>query len=174
MGTPRQEGARFQSWRTTPFDVAASIARGLADGAFVARVTYAAYVPDYDPAEDGAGDAGDPLADSLDQLALADGNNPDAGGDAAAGGGPAPQLWDMTRPLVGSVARLEFLNDFKGDKDARTVFWHSSAHVLGEALERLHGSRLTVGPPLDVGSYYDAFMGGAGVDDGVLREDDCE
>jgi len=87
----------------------------------------------------------------------------------ADGAGGSAQLWDMTRPLVGRVARLEFLNDW-GDQDARTVFWHSSAHVLGEALERLYGSRLTIGPPLDVGFYYDSYMGT--VSDGVYNEDD--
>jgi len=67
-------------------------------------------------------------------------------------------LWDMTRPLVGHVSKIEFLK-FEDDPDARTAFWHSSAHVLGEALERLYGSRLTVGPPLAGGFYYDSYMG---------------
>jgi threonyl-tRNA synthetase len=39
------------------------------------------------------------------------------------------------------------------------VFWHSSAHVLGEAMERKWGCYLTIGPPVQDGFYYDAYMG---------------
>ena len=81
-------------------------------------------------------------------------------------------LWDMTRPLVGQVSKMEFLK-FQDDNDARTVFWHSSAHILGEALERLYGARLTIGPPLAGGFYYDSYMGD-GTGDGAYKEDDCE
>ena len=74
----------------------------------------------------------------------------------------------VSTPIPG----IEFLK-FEDDQDARTAFWHSSAHVLGEALERLYGSRLTVGPPLAGGFYYDSYMGD-GTADGALKEDDCE
>ena len=39
------------------------------------------------------------------------------------------------------------------------TFWHSSAHVLGEALEALFGVRLTIGPHVEEGFYYDCYMG---------------
>ena len=39
------------------------------------------------------------------------------------------------------------------------AFWHSSAHILGQALETLYGSHLCIGPPLSNGFYYDSFMG---------------
>ena len=81
-------------------------------------------------------------------------------------------LWDMTRPLVGNVSKMEFLK-FQDDPDARTAFWHSSAHILGEALEHLYGSRLTIGPPLAGGFYYDSYMGD-GSGNGALREEDCK
>lgn len=32
------------------------------------------------------------------------------------------------------------------DKDGKEIFWHSSAHMLGAALERLYGAKLTHGP----------------------------
>lgn len=38
------------------------------------------------------------------------------------------------------------------------VFWHSTAHMLGEALERLYGGHLCYGPPIESGFYYDMFM----------------
>ena len=39
------------------------------------------------------------------------------------------------------------------------TFWHSSAHVLGEALEACFGVRLTIGPAVEEGFYYDCYMG---------------
>jgi threonyl-tRNA synthetase len=39
------------------------------------------------------------------------------------------------------------------------VFWHSSAHVLGECMEKKYGAHLTIGPPVQDGFYYDAYMG---------------
>lgn len=40
------------------------------------------------------------------------------------------------------------------------MFWHSSAHVLGEAIERHYGGYLCYGPPIDDGFYYDSFLDG--------------
>jgi threonyl-tRNA synthetase len=39
------------------------------------------------------------------------------------------------------------------------VFWHSSAHVLGECLECNFGGHLCIGPPTEEGFYYDAYLG---------------
>jgi len=39
------------------------------------------------------------------------------------------------------------------------TFWHSSAHLLGQALELEYGVDLTIGPALEEGFYYDCFMG---------------
>ncbi|ROT41534.1 threonyl-tRNA synthetase [Sodiomyces alkalinus F11] len=64
-------------------------------------------------------------------------------------------LWDMTRPLEGD-ARLEFL-DFNND-EAKKVYWHSSAHVLGEAAEKKFSCHLCFGPPTDEGFFYDFGM----------------
>lgn len=170
--TCNKEGETFKSWVTTPYDVALSIARGLADNTSVARVTYKDYVSDYDGEEDGMGGV-DTLADSMAELSVDDTTNGTTnGGDGSGGGANMTVLWDMTRPLVGNVSILEFLK-FEEDVDARTVFWHSSAHVLGEALERLYGSRLTIGPPLAGGFYYDSYMGESG-GDGAFKEEDCE
>jgi threonyl-tRNA synthetase len=38
--------------------------------------------------------------------------------------------------------------------EGKHVFWHSSAHVLGEALEARYGGRLAVGPPIDEGGFF--------------------
>jgi threonyl-tRNA synthetase len=37
------------------------------------------------------------------------------------------------------------------------VFWHSTAHVLGEAMERYYGGCLCYGPPIENGFYYDMY-----------------
>lgn len=151
-----KEGKAFMAWETTPFDVARVISQGLADASTVARVTYASFVSDYSMAEDGM-EGEDTMMDAME----------DGGGEEAADG--KTLLWDMTRPLVGPVAKLE-LCKFDSDKDAKTTFWHSSAHMLGEALEHLYGCKLTIGPPLAGGFYYDSYMGTSD----AFREEDCE
>lgn len=149
-----KEGEPFQAWKTTPYDVAKTISQGLADASTVARVTFEKYVDDYSPAEDGM-EGEDTLMDAMAELSLEE-------------GGSKALLWDMLRPLVGPVSKLELLK-FDGDKEAKTVFWHSSAHMMGEALEHLYGCKLTIGPPLAGGFYYDSYMG-----KDAFREDDCK
>lgn len=60
-------------------------------------------------------------------------------------------LWDLGRPLEGDC-NIELL-DWE-DPEARDVFWHSSAHVLGYALEKATGCRLVTGPPLEDGGFF--------------------
>ncbi|KAF9109931.1 threonyl-tRNA synthetase [Mortierella sp. AM989] len=64
-------------------------------------------------------------------------------------------LWDLERPLVSSC-KLELL-DFNSE-EGKAVFWHSSAHVLGEACEKHYGCHLCVGPPIEDGFYYEMGM----------------
>lgn len=156
--THDKEEKPFMAYQTTPFLVAAKISQGLADASIVARVTYEKYADDYDPAQDGVG-AADGLLDAMEDLDLEDNDD-----EENVGSGMKPQLWDMTRPLVGPVKKLEFLK-FDDDQDAKTVFWHSSAHMMGEALEHLFGSKLTIGPPLKAGFYYDSYMGADSIKD---------
>ncbi|TDZ29556.1 Threonine--tRNA ligase [Colletotrichum spinosum] len=71
------------------------------------------------------------------------------------------QLWDLDRPLEKSC-KLELLSF--DDEQGKQVFWHSSAHILGEACERRFGCSLCIGPPVDNGFYYEmALPGGAAV-----------
>ncbi|KAJ2610075.1 threonyl-tRNA synthetase [Coemansia sp. RSA 1365] len=62
------------------------------------------------------------------------------------------QLWDTLRPFESS-ATLELL-DFENE-EGKMVYWHSSAHVLGEACELHFGCHLCNGPPIESGFYYD-------------------
>ncbi|CAG8562565.1 4547_t:CDS:10 [Paraglomus brasilianum] len=61
-------------------------------------------------------------------------------------------LFDLCRPLEEDCV-LELL-DFDHE-EGKKVFWHSSAHVLGEACERHYGCHLCIGPPLEDGFYYE-------------------
>eukprot|EP00474_Spongospora_subterranea_P009452 CRZ09910.1 hypothetical protein [Spongospora subterranea] len=62
------------------------------------------------------------------------------------------QLWDLTRPIEGS-STLQFLKF--DDPEGQKVFWHSSAHILGEALEYWYkDGKLCIGPPIDSGGFY--------------------
>lgn len=60
-------------------------------------------------------------------------------------------MYDLHRPLVADC-KLEIL---KWDApEAQKVFWHSSAHILGQALERKYNAHLCTGPPLEDGGFY--------------------
>merc|ERR1711971_1385802 len=93
-----------ETWRTTPYDIALGISKGLADNCVVAKVN--------------------------------------------------GEVWDLDRPLE-SDAKLELVK-FE-DEEGQAVFWHSSAHVLGEAMERCYAGHLCYGPPIDQGFYYDMW-----------------
>lgn len=69
------------------------------------------------------------------------------------------ELWDLDRPLEGDCELV--LHDFESKK-GKEVFWHSTAHILGESLERLYGGCLCYGPPLveEGGFYYDMYLEG--------------
>lgn len=68
-------------------------------------------------------------------------------------------LWDLERPFEGKEneeIKLE-LFDFESD-EGRRVFWHSSAHVLGEACECNLGAHICLGPPTDDGFFYEMAL----------------
>lgn len=65
---------------------------------------------------------------------------------------------DLNRPLEGDCTLELIMFD---SSEGKQVFWHSSAHVLGQALEQLYGTLLTHGPALEKGFFYDGFMGKA-------------
>lgn len=65
------------------------------------------------------------------------------------------ELWDLNRPLERecAVSYLPF-----DSAQGREVFWHSSAHALGEACECEYGCLLSHGPPTAQGYFYDMAM----------------
>ncbi len=68
------------------------------------------------------------------------------------------EIWDLSRPITKDSSIKIFTWNDKGGKYA---FWHSSAHVLAEALEQLYpGVKFGIGPPIENGFYYDVDLGG--------------
>lgn len=67
------------------------------------------------------------------------------------------EVWDASRPITKDVA-LQLLT-WK-DKEGQQTYWHSSAHLMAEALEALYpGVKLAIGPAVDSGFYYDVDFG---------------
>lgn len=63
------------------------------------------------------------------------------------------EVWDANRPITedSSVNLLTWK-----DEDGKSTMWHSSAHLMAEALEALYpGIKLAIGPPIENGFYYD-------------------
>ena len=67
------------------------------------------------------------------------------------------EVWDATRPLTeDTTLTLLTWNDDEG----KSTMWHSSAHLMAEALEALYpGIKLGIGPPIENGFYYDVDFG---------------
>lgn len=67
------------------------------------------------------------------------------------------EVWDATRP-ISTDAKVQLLT-FR-DEDGKATFWHSSAHLMAEALESLYpGVKFGAGPSLENGFYYDIDLG---------------
>src|SRR5882762_11739292 len=68
------------------------------------------------------------------------------------------EVWDLSRPIT-TDASIKILT--WNDKPGKTTFWHSSAHLLAEALEALYpGVKFGTGPAIENGFYYDVDLGG--------------
>jgi len=67
------------------------------------------------------------------------------------------EVWDASRPIENDAAvRLLTWND----KEGKSTFWHSSAHLMAEALEALYpGIKFGIGPAIETGFYYDVDFG---------------
>ncbi|MFM2326833.1 MAG: threonine--tRNA ligase, partial [Bacteroidota bacterium] len=75
------------------------------------------------------------------------------------------EVWDATRP-INNDASLKLLT--WDDTTAKATFWHSSAHLMAEAVESMFpGVKFWVGPAIEKGFYYDMDLG-----DRKITEDD--
>lgn len=77
------------------------------------------------------------------------------------------EIWDTTRPIERNASIK--LHKFD-DKEGKYAFWHSSAHLMAEALEALYpGIKFGIGPAIENGFYYDVDPGdGVTISEGDL------
>ena len=74
-------------------------------------------------------------------------------------------MWDARRPVV-EDAEIQLYT--WSDPEGKATMWHSSAHLMAEAIEQLYeGVKFGIGPSIENGFYYDIDFG-----DKVLTEDD--
>jgi threonyl-tRNA synthetase len=67
------------------------------------------------------------------------------------------EVWDATRPIHSDATLMLLTWD---DKDGKFTFWHSSAHLMAEAMEALFpGIKFGTGPATENGFYYDVDPG---------------
>jgi threonyl-tRNA synthetase len=67
------------------------------------------------------------------------------------------EVWDATRP-IGKDSRVKLLT--WDDAEGKAAMWHSSAHLMAEAIELLYpGAKFGIGPDIENGFYYDIDFG---------------
>ena len=67
------------------------------------------------------------------------------------------KVWDLFRPIPGDASIR--IHTWK-DEEAKRTYWHSSAHLMAEAVESLFpGTKFGIGPAIETGFYYDIDMG---------------
>ena len=77
------------------------------------------------------------------------------------------EVWDATRPIR-KDANLKLLT--WDDMEGKSTFWHSSAHLMAEAVESTFpGVKFWVGPAVDNGFYYDMDLGDRKMSEEDLR-----
>jgi threonyl-tRNA synthetase len=77
------------------------------------------------------------------------------------------EIWDMSRPIT-TDATFKLLT--WDDAEGKNTFWHSSAHLMAEAVQdSFPHAKFWVGPALDKGFYYDIDLG-----DSKMTEDDLQ
>ncbi len=67
------------------------------------------------------------------------------------------QVWDLSRPITDDASIKLHKWD---DEEAKHAYWHSSAHLMAEALQELYpGMKFGIGPAIENGFYYDVDPG---------------
>lgn len=73
------------------------------------------------------------------------------------------EVWDLTRPITKDASIKLHKWD---DEEGKHAFWHSSAHLMAEAIEALYpGVKFGIGPAIENGFYYDVDLGGTTISD---------
>ncbi len=67
------------------------------------------------------------------------------------------EVWDLSRPINSDASLILITWD---DAEGKATFWHSSAHLMAEALEAVYpGVKIGIGPAIEKGFYYDIDIG---------------
>lgn len=78
------------------------------------------------------------------------------------------ETWDLTRPISSDASIKLYKWD---DEEGKHAYWHSSAHLMAEALQELYpGIKFGIGPAIDNGFYYDVDPG----DGVIIKEGDLK
>lgn len=78
------------------------------------------------------------------------------------------EVWDATRPIH-KDARLQLLT--WNEPEGKATMWHSSAHLMAEAIEQLYpGVKFGIGPDIENGFYYDIDTGDKVITEADLAE----
>lgn len=78
------------------------------------------------------------------------------------------EVWDASR-AINQDATVQLLT--WNDTEGKNTFWHSSAHLMAEALEELYpGIKFGIGPPIENGFYYDVDFGDKSLDGAELEK----
>ena len=130
---PDGKQVKGRAFETTPLDIALGISKGLAEAVVGAKVKYTNKLKN-------------PLFANFVEAADEEDEKHKLNNDVK----------DLFHKLEGdcNISLLKF-----DSPEGKTMFWHSSAHLLGQAIENLYGAYLTHGPPLESGFFYDSFVG---------------
>ena len=76
------------------------------------------------------------------------------------------ETWDLSRPINNDASIVLYKWD---DEQGKHAFWHTSAHLLAEALQELYpGIQFGIGPAIESGFYYDVDPGETTIKEGDL------
>ena len=78
------------------------------------------------------------------------------------------EVWDSKRPITKDCqVKLLTWNDEKG----KETLWHSSAHLMAEAIQHFYPkTKFAIGPPVENGFYYDVDLGGETISDNDFKK----
>ncbi|MBO72090.1 MAG: threonine--tRNA ligase [Flavobacteriales bacterium] len=78
------------------------------------------------------------------------------------------EVWDSNRPITKSAqVKLLTWNDEKG----KETMWHSSAHLMAEAIQHFYPeTKFAIGPPIENGFYYDIDLGGKSISESDFKK----
>ena len=78
------------------------------------------------------------------------------------------EVWDSNRPITkSSQVKLLTWNDENG----KETMWHSSAHLMAEAIQYFYPeTKFAIGPPIENGFYYDIDLGGKTISDNDFKK----